>query len=129
MGLCALGAGLGACGSSSSANGVHYGTAPVVPALQTPAGTHASRIVRLRNLAFNPNVVHIRVGQTIKWVNRDTVVHNVTSSDGVTIQSNNFAPGHSFEFTAKQPGILTYYCTIHPTTMQASIVVLRQGAR
>jgi plastocyanin len=128
-GLCALGVALGAalggCGSSSNANTVSYGTAPAVPAPQTPPHTPASRIVVMRSLSFNPATVHVRVGSTIKWVNDDSVVHNVTSSDGVTIQSGNFGPGHSFEFTPRQPGTISFYCTIHPTTMQGTIVVVR----
>jgi plastocyanin len=124
VGACALIASLSACGSSSTANGPNYGTAPVVPAPQTPAGTHASKIVRMSSLAFIPATVHVRVGQTIEWTNQDNVVHNVTSNDGLTIQSGNFGPGHTFEFTPKQTGSISYYCTIHPTTMQATIVVL-----
>jgi plastocyanin len=125
VGACALVACLGACGSSTSATGTNYGTAPVVPAAQTPAGTHPSKIVRMRSLAFAPATVHVRVGQTIEWLNQDSVVHNVTSKDGLTIQSGNFGPGRRFEFTPKQPGSITYYCTIHPTTMQATVVVVR----
>ena len=121
---CALAACLGACGSSSNASGPNYGTAPAVPAPQTPTGTRPSKIVRMRSLSFAPATVHVRVGQTIEWINQDNVVHNVTSNDGTTIQSGNFGPGHRFEFTPKQPGSITYYCTIHPTTMQATIVVL-----
>lgn len=120
--VCGLAVGLAACGSGS-ATGANYGTAPVVPAPQTPPGTHASRVVRLASLAFKPATVHVRVGQTIRWVNADSVVHNVTASDGLTIQSGNFGPRHSYEFTPKQAGTITYYCTIHPTTMQGTIIV------
>jgi plastocyanin len=121
-GACVLAASLAACGSSSSANGPDYGTAPVVPAPQTQPGTHPSKVVRMRALRFTPTTVHVRVGQTVEWTNQDNVVHNVTSSDGLTIQSGNFGPGHKFEFTPKQAGTITYYCTIHPTTMQATVV-------
>jgi plastocyanin len=122
---CAACASLAACGSSATPAGTAVGTAPVVPAPQTPPGTPASRIVRMHNLAFSATTVHVRVGQTIKWVNDDNVVHNVTSSDGLTIQSGNFGPRHSYEYTPKLAGTITYYCTIHPTTMQATIVVVR----
>jgi plastocyanin len=124
VGACALVACLSACGSSSNAGQPNVGTSPVVVAPQTPAGTPAGKIVRMQSLAFAPATVHIRVGQTIEWINQDNVVHNVTSNDGLTIQSGNFGPGHKFEFTPRQVGSITYYCTIHPTTMQATIVVL-----
>ena len=124
IGACAVVGSLSACGSSSNASGPNFGTAPVVVAPQTPPGTHPSKIVAMRSLAFIPATVHVRVGQTIEWTNQDNVIHNVTSNDGLTIQSGNFGPGHKFEFTPKQTGSITYYCTIHPTTMQATIVVL-----
>jgi plastocyanin len=128
VGACALVVCLSACGSSSNAGQPNVGAAPVVPAPQTPAGTPASRIVRMQSLAFAPATMHVRLGQTIEWINQDNVVHNVTSNDGLTIQSGNFGPGHKFEFTPKQTSSttysITYYCTIHPTTMQATIVVL-----
>lgn len=124
-GACAAGASLAACGSSGVPAGVAVGTAPAVPTPQTPPGTPASKVVRLRNLAFSPTTVRVHVGQTIKWVNDDNVVHNVTSQDGTTIASANFGPGQSFEYTPKLAGTtITYYCTIHPTTMQATIVVV-----
>jgi plastocyanin len=128
VGAGALVACLSACGSSSNANGPDYGTAPAVPAPQTPPGTAPSKIVRMRSLAFMPATLHVRVGQTVEWINDDNVVHNVTSNDGLTIKSGNFGPGHKFEFTPKQQGkntySITYYCTIHPTTMQATLIVL-----
>jgi plastocyanin len=124
VGACALIACLSACGSSTSAGGPKYSTAPAVPAPQTPPATPPSKIVRMRSLAFMPATVHVRVGQTIEWINDDSVVHNVTSNDGLTIQSGNFGTGHKFEFTPKHAGSITYYCTIHPTTMQATIVAL-----
>jgi plastocyanin len=124
VGACALIAGLSACGSSSNAGQPNVGTAPIVPAPQTPPGTPASKTVRMQSLTFAPATVRVRVGQTIEWINADNVIHNVTSNDGLTIQSGNFGPGHKFEFTPKQAGSITYFCTIHPTTMQATIVVL-----
>lgn len=123
--LCALGAFAGGCGGSSGNTGtVTYGTAPVIPAPQTPPNTRPSKVVRMQGLSLKPATIHVRVGQTIEWVNRDNVPHNVTSADGVQIQSGNFGPGGKYEFTAKQAATISYYCTIHPTTMQGKIVIV-----
>lgn len=123
LGACAaLAAG---CGSSTSGNTTGYGTAPAVLPPQTRPGTHPAVVVQMRALRFTPAKVTVAAGQAIEWINHDNVVHNVTSSDGTMIKSGSFGPGKRFEYTPSQPGSYTYYCTIHPTTMQATIVVTR----
>ena len=123
VGACALAMLVAGCGSSTNTNSASYGTAPVKAPPQTPAGTRPAVVVRMQGLRFSPASVHVAAGQTIEWVNRDSVVHNVTSSDGTAIMSGNFGPGKKFEFTAKLAGTFTYYCTIHSTTMKGRIVV------
>lgn len=111
------------CGSTSTGSNVTYGTAPVVAPPQTPSGTHPAKVVQMRSLAFSPATVRIKVGQTIEWINRDEVTHNVTSDDGTTIQSGDFGPGGKFEYTPKLAGTITFFCTIHSTTMRGRIIV------
>jgi plastocyanin len=120
---CILAAVAAGCGSSSTASTVAYGTAPVVAPPQTPPGTHPAKVVQMKSLRFTAATVRIKLGQTIEWINRDDVIHNVTSEDGTTIQSGNFGPGGKFEYTPKLAGTITFFCTIHPTTMQGRIIV------
>jgi plastocyanin len=129
LAACAAVAAVVGCGSSSNSSGANVGTAPVVAPPQTPLHTHPAKVVVMANIAYAPTTVRVSVGQTIEWVNRDNVIHNVTSADGTTINSGDFGPGHSFEYTPRQtdptgkPVTLKYYCTLHPTVMIAKIVV------
>jgi plastocyanin len=82
--------------------------------------------VAYRNIAIDPDTLRVKVGTTIKWTNYDPVEHNVTSKSGpVSFTSPNFAEGHSVEFKMTKPGIIHYLCTIHPTTMNGTIEVVK----
>ena len=91
-----------------------------VPA--APTGP-ASALIVMRNVAFTPTVVHVKLGAEVKWRNDDPVVHNVTSLDGTTISSGNLQPGVHFAYKATQLGTISYYCTLHPSAMHGEIVV------
>jgi len=55
----------------------------------------------------------------VTWINRDTVPHSVTSSDG-GFDSGPIEPGKSFEWTASKS--VAYHCVYHPS-MTGSIQV------
>jgi plastocyanin len=78
--------------------------------------------VIMRNVAFIPTTVTVHVGQTVKWINKDNVAHNVTASNGQTFQSPTFGNGGSFTFTPKVAGSIAYTCTIHPNMLATLIV-------
>ena len=70
----------------------------------------------------------IEVGATVTWTNRDVSPHTYTSGqpDGITgiWNSDPLATGRSFSFTFNQTGTFLYFCTIHPSIMQASVTVV-----
>jgi plastocyanin len=76
----------------------------------------------MAGIAFVPPAVTVRVGQTIKWVNQDTVVHNVTAENGASFHSSDFTKGGSYSYTPTKAGTISYVCTIHPN-MTAKITV------
>jgi plastocyanin len=102
---------LAACGANSSP-----------PATQATGPVGTIHVV-MKNISFNPPVLHAKVGQTVTWTNHDDAPHNVTHVSGP-----NFAPaptftnGHSFTLRLTRPGTITYRCTIHPG-MRATILV------
>lgn len=56
---------------------------------------------------------HLKVGDTIVWVNKDTVQHTVTAKDhsfDVRIPSGKRTPQ-----VLKKAGTLPFYCIFHPT--------------
>ena len=70
--------------------------------------------VKLQNIAFDPKDVTVKVGQKVKWVNEDSVDHNVIANSGADFKSKNFGKGGSFEFTPDKAGTIKYACTLHP---------------
>jgi plastocyanin len=129
------------CGSSSKSSGGSTATAPTAAAMSslkattrpkyaTPSSTAPVRsgIVQIayRNIAMNPDTVRVKAGSTIRWTNYDPVEHNVTSDGGSQrFASKNFGEAATFEVKATRPGIIHYLCTIHPTSMNGTIEVVK----
>ncbi|MDV3277429.1 MAG: cupredoxin domain-containing protein [Nitrososphaerales archaeon] len=99
-----------------------------VATIMMPAGVGASS-----SLNFSPANATIVVGvnNTVVWTNEDTASHTVVSrsvpSGAQPFQSGVMAKGDTFNVTLTVPGVYTYYCSIHPAWMKATIVV-KSGA-
>jgi plastocyanin len=121
MAVAAMAVGAAGCGSSD--NGSTAST-PASTAASTSAtsGGGGEVEVKMQNIAFDPKAVTVKVGQKVKWVNEDSVDHNVTAQSGADFKSDNFGKGGSFEFTADKAGTIQYVCTVHPG-MDATLTV------
>lgn len=91
------------------------------------AGTADVTIVRDAASAAVPYVpapFHVAVGVPVKWINKDTTAHTVTSSPNGTspFDSGAFTTGATWSHTFTQPGTYWYYCTIHPMMVGRVIV-------
>lgn len=91
---------------------------PLQPAAQAVGDTVR---VSIKDLAFSPATVRIRVGQTVEWVNGDPLAHTVTADDkswgsGFVNQGGRFAR----RFTAA--GEFSYHCEPHPQ-MKGNVIV------
>jgi plastocyanin len=76
--------------------------------------------VRMVQLKYAPDSIAISAGQTVTWVNRDSLDHTVTfegDSAAVTI-----APNSAFSRRFDTPGVYPYHCTPHPF-MRGVVVV------
>ena len=108
------------------------------------SGQNAAKEERLRvkiaTIAFAPDELHVSVGDTVTWTNRDeSVKHTVTSGkagdrgvpgldngkpdrpDGLfngTLETS----GDEFEFTFEERGSFEYFCRVHPI-MTARVIV------
>ncbi|HVD16234.1 MAG TPA: cupredoxin domain-containing protein [Actinomycetota bacterium] len=115
----------------TTAPGGYYGTpaqpgqqpapqqpAPQQPAPQQPAAGFTQ--VDIRQLAYLPGSINIRVGQKVSWNNEDQVAHTVTA-DGLTF-GKNLPTGAVFNFAFVKPGNFPYHCAIHPA-MRGTVVV------
>jgi plastocyanin len=105
------------CGSSSKDKSSTAGSssAPAAPA----AASGGTVTIDMQNIAFNPTSVTVKVGQKVKWVNKDDVPHDVK---GGPLNSKTFNKGGSFEFTPTKAETISYVCTIHPN-MKATLTV------
>jgi len=85
--------------------------------------------VHIKDLAFVPKVLHVKVGTTVTWTNDDDVNHTVTSGtssdDGVWTSSPPIAGGKTFSHTFDKAGTFPYYCKPHfyNEAMHATVVV------
>jgi plastocyanin len=119
--VCALALVAAGCGSSSKKTTANPPAASSTQSSSSSSSSGGTVTVDMKNIAFSPNSVTVKVGQTVKWVNQDTVAHNVTAQSGA-FKSTNFGPGGSFTFKATKPGTFGYVCTIHPG-MNGTLIV------
>lgn len=86
-----------------------------------PALTAGQNTVVLRNIAFKPERITIKVGQSVTWVWDDgNVPHNVVFND-LPAKSEILTKG-TFRHTFDTAGRFAYRCTIHPS-MTGEVVV------
>ena len=102
----------------------------------------ATATVEMRQQQFVAPTVTVVRGQTVKWVNNDTVAHNIRAQRRVKLvdprgaepavqagtemdSPGDVAPAASYSHTfTGGPGAYHYICSLHPTTMHGTVVVL-----
>jgi plastocyanin len=123
---------LAGCGSSSSSSSSSSASSSApAPATTTPAASSGASSgggaiqVTMKSLAFTPDTITAKVGQTVQWTNDDTPAHNVTYVSGPKFTSSStMNPGAKFSLKLTQAGTIHYFCSIHPF-MKATIVVTK----
>lgn len=82
--------------------------APVIPS------TAAS--VDIRDYAFTPAKITVKVGATVTWTNEDGMSHDITPDEETADfkASALFSKGESYSVTFNTAGTYTYYCSPHP---------------
>lgn len=75
--------------------------------------------VTIDKLVFSPATVEAKVGDTIKWVNRDLFAHTATVKGGWEVM---IPPKKSARLTLKAAGPVDYFCRFHPN-MKGRLVV------
>lgn len=79
--------------------------------------------VSIKDFAFAPGTVTVKVGTTVTWKNSDQDPHTVTSmGSGGPLKSPTMQTNDTYKYTFTTPGKFDYLCTIHPF-MTASVVV------
>ena len=84
--------------------------------------------VAIAGIAFNPQVITITAGTTVRWTNSDFFSHTSSSDVTDTLNVNYWnspflSQGAAFSQTFTTPGVYAYHCNVH-FTMHGTVVVL-----
>ena len=94
-------------------------TITTIPVPQTTTSV-SDNTIRIKNFAFDPASITVKVGSTVRWVNQDSDPHRILFADGA--DSTVLAATQSFSRKFDQAGTYDYACTIHPT-MHGTVIV------
>lgn len=77
--------------------------------------------VTISMMKFNPEVLDVRKGDTVLWLNKGLVAHTIQSYQQGKFYSDTLEPGKTFTWIVQDSA--AYFCTIHPVTMTGKLVV------
>jgi plastocyanin len=110
-----------ACGSSSST------TSPTGACTPTPTNPECVNppnllTVTIKSGVYSPNPVSVKVGQSVNWLNSDSIAH--TATDAGVFDTGSIAPTSAADVAVpfNTPGTYNYHCTLHANE-SATIVV------
>jgi plastocyanin len=82
--------------------------------------------VEIRQFKYDPQTISIRIGDSVKWINRDSIAHTATRADIPAFDTGPIAKdASSAEFSFDQSSGsngFEYICTPHPV-MKGRVVV------
>ena len=81
----------------------------------------ASHTVVMEGVAFVPETLTVKRGDTVVWVNKDMFPHTATAQDR-SFDSKDIAPTKTWKHVAAKTGTFSYLCTLHPT-MKGTLIV------
>ena len=83
--------------------------------------------------SFSPNVINVKIGDTVTWTNYDVMPHTVTGGTGTSDPnkgkgfdsglSTPLMPGKTFSHRFIRAGEFPYFCQLHPAMAGTVIVV------
>ncbi len=76
-------------------------------------GPMVTATASIADFTFAPGQISVQVGTTVTWTNKDATIHTVSAVNGA-FDSGSVNEKKTFQFTALQAGVFTYFCRIHP---------------
>jgi len=72
--------------------------------------------VNIEDMAFDPIILDVNVGDTVTWTNLDSVPHSIVMalSDGSDFTSATLNKNDKATYTFTEAGSFSYHCGIHP---------------
>ncbi len=68
-------------------------------------------IVDIAQMKFQPATLTVHKGDTVEWINKDIVAHDVTQVPNNSWTSGSLSPGKSWKMAVEESD--DYYCSIH----------------
>jgi plastocyanin len=93
----------------------------VAGALSGAPAAAATHTIVMEGVAFVPQTVTVKRGDTVVWVNKDMFSHTATAQDR-SFDSRDIAVGKSWKYVPAGTGTFPYICTLHPT-MKGTLIV------
>jgi plastocyanin len=82
--------------------------------------------------SFSPNVINVKIGDTVTWTNHDIIPHTVTAGTGPSDPNKGkefdsglstlLMPGKIFSHKFTRAGEFPYFCLLHPPMIGTVIV-------
>jgi plastocyanin len=80
-----------------------------------PAAGAETAEVAIEKMAFAPQVLKIKPGTTVTWVNREKRTnHSILFEQENMLESDRLFPGETYQRTFDKPGTYSYRCGPHP---------------
>lgn len=86
----------------------------------TSKNVHSVDTVLIRQMQFVPAVLNVKLGDTVVWINKGMVDHNVTEEKNRSWTSDTIRIEKSWKMVVTDS--VNYLCTIHPT-MKGKLVL------
>ena len=79
--------------------------------------------INIHNYCFGPTILHIRPGETVTWVNKDTFPHTVLGANGSWGSFDSIRRhGRRLRYRFVDAGVYPYVCTFHVGMVGAVVV-------
>ena len=93
------------------------------PLPQTPTTTNDGNFkITIDDYTFSNSALEIKKGNTVTWLNNDSIIHTVVSDTEKGLSSPKLNKGDSYSYTFNKSGTYVYYCSLHPL-VKARIIV------
>ncbi|MDJ0656292.1 MAG: plastocyanin/azurin family copper-binding protein [Xanthomonadales bacterium] len=90
----------------------------------TPQPPTEALVMRTRNKRFEPSVLAVPAGATVRFPNTDPILHNVFSvSKSNAFDMGLYGKGEGKSWTFTNPGLVRVYCNVHQS-MVGHVLVL-----
>jgi plastocyanin len=107
------------------------------PAHDAPS-PQAAAVVDMGFTSFEPEVIHIRAGQTVEWRNTALITHTVSDDKSIAadpkdasipagataFNSGDIPPGEVYTATFTVPGTYKYFCMHHEDDAMLGTVIV-----